>query len=142
MRQFFSAIFLTFFLSACRQHAKQFSRVSYTVEFQYMENCETGKGDCQPIFLTRQSIGDSIIVIYPNGGTRSDIYLYLADSGFMKWMNGTPKDQPKPLRHDGKYYGQGNPVFDLTGLPDGKYISHMLSCNVGGFLQLIIQTKD
>jgi hypothetical protein len=142
MRQFFSAVFLTFFLSACGQHAKQFNRVSYMVEFQYMENCEMGKGDCHPIQLTRRSIGDTITVTYPNGGTQTDVYLYVADSAFMKWMNGTPKDRPKLLLHVGKFLGQGNPVFDLTGLPDGKYISHMVSCNVGGFLQLVIQTKD
>lgn len=114
--------------------------VVYTVTDSYMEGCETGKGNCKPIVLTRHSLQDSIRVVFPSGGTQSDVYLYAADTAFTKWMKGGPSDQPQPLRHDRKFAGQGQPILDLTGLADGKYFPHMLSCNVGGFLEVAIVT--
>lgn len=57
-------------------------------------------------------------------------------------MKGGPSDQPKPLRHDQKFTGQGGPILDLTGLPDGIYRPHMLSCGVGGIFQITITTEN
>ena len=105
-----------------------------------MEGCETGKGDCKPIVLTRHSLQDSVKVIFPSGGTSSSVFVYTGEE-FIPWFKGTPNDQPKPLRHDHKYSGEGRPAIDLTGLPDGKYSAYMLSCNLGGSLELFIVTE-
>lgn len=80
-------------------------------------------------------------MIFPSGGTQSDVYLYEKDKAYLKWLNGKQKDKPKPIRHDQKFSEQGNPTIDLTGLPDGKYKPHMLSCGVGGSFDLTIATK-
>jgi hypothetical protein len=114
--------------------------IVYTVDFDYLKGCETGKGDCKPVTIERQSTQDSITLVFPSGGTLTDVYLY-TESSFVKWMSGTPKDEPKPLRHDRKEAGQGNPFLDLTGLPDGKYSPRMLGCGLGGGFKLTIMTK-
>ena len=114
--------------------------IVYTVDFDYLEGCETGSGDCNPVIIERQSIPDSITLIFPNGGTLTDVYLY-TESSFTKWMSGKPQDEPKPLRHDRKEVGQGKPFLDLTGLPDGKYKPWMLGCGLGGGFELTIVTK-
>jgi len=105
-----------------------------------MEGCETGKGDCKPVVLIRQSLQDSIKVVFPIGGTASSVFIY-PDTSYIKWMRGKQSDQPTPLRNDNKNFSEGNPVLDLTGLPDGKYIPHMYSCGLGGSFELVIKTE-
>jgi hypothetical protein len=126
--------------ASCEQITSNGNAIFYNVDFNYMEGCETGKGDCKPVEMKRHYLHDIVKVIFPNGGTQSSVYLY-RDTAFTKWMKGKPLDQPKPLRHDQKVAGQGNPVLDLTGLPDGKYTSQMLSCGVGGTFELTIKTE-
>jgi hypothetical protein len=113
-------------LQSCSQPTP--NKVIHTIGFDWLEGCETGKGDCKPILLVRQSISDSIRLIFPSGGTESDVYLYKISLD-------------KPLLHDQKWSGQGRPVLDLTGLPDGSYTAHMLSCAVGGIFSVIIKTS-
>ena len=115
--------------------------IIFTIDHAYVEGCETGKGDCKPIVLKRHSIQDSIKVIFPIGGTITDVFLN-AEKEFIQWPKGSPKDQPKPLRHDHRRSGEGNPAFDLTGLPDGKYGAYMLACGLGGSFQIVIVTEN
>ena len=116
-------------------------KITFQVEADYIEGCETGKGDCSPIIITRQNSSDSIILNLPIGGTQSDVFLYDAVV-FKKWMKGKLKVDPTPLLHDQKFIGQGNPQLDLTGLADGKYKMHFLSCGLGGIFELIIRTEE
>lgn len=127
-------------LASFGQSGSKNQNIVYTVDFDYLEGCETGKGDCNPVTIERHSKKDSITLIFPNGGTLTDIYLY-TESSFTKWMSGTPQDEPKPLRHDHKEANQGKPFLDLTGLPDGKYRPRMLGCGLGGGFKLTIVTK-
>lgn len=126
--------------TSCGQTRNFNNVIVYTVDFKYMEGCETGNGDCNPVILKRRSLQDSVTVIFPSGGTQSDVYLY-TETAFIKWIKGKPSDQPKPLSHDQKFAGQGNPTLDLTGLRDGVYRPHMLSCGVGGTFELTIVTE-
>ena len=128
------------FLQLNFAQAQSDNKIVHKVEFNYMEGCETGKGDCKPVILIRQSLQDSIKVVFPIGGTASSVQIY-PDTSFIRWIRGKPTAQPTPLRNDNKRFGEGNPVLDLTGLPDGKYRPHMLSCNVGGTFELIIKTE-
>ena len=59
------------FLISCQQPNNRKNKIVYTVDFNYLEGCETGKGDCKPVTLARHSIQDSIVVIFPAGGTQS-----------------------------------------------------------------------
>ena len=45
----------------------------HTVAFKYLEGCETGTGDCKPVLLKRHSPGDSLVLVFPAGGTLSDV---------------------------------------------------------------------
>lgn len=58
------------------------------------------------------------------------------------FTNNYNEDRPKPLRHDHKYWEEGNPTLNLTGLPGGKNGAHMASCNPGGFFQIVIITEN
>lgn len=104
-------------------------KIIHTIDFAWLEACETGKGNCNPILITRQGITDSIQLIFPGGGTVSDVYLYTADPA------------RRPLRHDQKRAGQGPPKLDLTGLCDGTYATAMMSCAVGAGFSIIIKTN-
>src|SRR5262249_5526343 len=134
-------------LSSCSQQSFKPASIIYTVDFSYLEGCETGKGECKPITITRKSILDTIKMIFPSGGTQSDIYLFrpdsaYPDSAYIRWMSGLSKATVSPLRHDQKRSGEGLPSFDLTGLSDGKYTANMLSCGLGGSFSLVLATKN
>lgn len=107
------------------------NKIVYNVTFEFLEGCETGKGDCKPVTLIRQSLNDSITILYPSGGTQSDVYLLSTD--------GAPH---KVELHDSKTIGKGQLMLDLTGLPDGKYHTGIMSCNLGGRFELNIVTKN
>jgi hypothetical protein len=94
-------IILTFFflLTAYFMQGES-NKISHTVTFEYIEGCETGKGECYPVNINRKTINDSILIYFPNGGTISDVYLYY-DSIFNNWINKTV-DNPEFLRHDKK----------------------------------------
>lgn len=134
-----SKIILTFFvlLTACFAQG-QHNKISYTLTFDYIEGCETGKAECYPVNINRKSNNDSILIYFPIGGTISDVYLY-ADSVFNKWINKTSRN-PEFLRHDKKYANQGLLKIDMTGLADGKYISHILACEIGGIIEINLKT--
>jgi hypothetical protein len=104
-------------------------KIIHTISFQWLEGCETGKGDCNPVLITRQHITDTVHLVFPSGGTSSSVYLYAGSA-----IN-------NPIRQDNKRAGQGQPCLYLTGLPDGRYRAHMLSCAVGGFFSIIIKTN-
>ena len=80
------------------------------------------------MILERQSIYDSIRLIFPLGDTASSVYLYKTLLG-------------KSLRQDHKRAGEGQPSLDLTGLPDGNYAAHMLACAMGGGFSVVIKTN-
>ncbi len=98
-----------------------------TLDFDYLEGCETGKGDCAPIEIYRQNKQDSILLIFPSGGSYSDVYL-----------------KSKALKvdlHDQKSYSQGKPKINMTGLPDGEYSANIVSCGLGGSCIIKLKTK-
>ena len=103
-------------------------KIIQKISFDYLEGCETGMGDCNPIKIFRKTKQDSIFLIFPNGGTRSDIYLH------------SIKNKKIEL-HDRKSAGEGYPTLNLTSLEDGTYYANMVSCNVGGGFKVKIITK-
>jgi len=104
-------------------------KIVHTISFKWLEGCETGKGDCNPVLINRQHITDTVQLVFPSGGTSSSVYLYAGSS------------ISDPIREDNKRVGQGQPCLYLTGLPDGRYRAHMLSCAVGGIFSIIIKTN-
>lgn len=71
-------------------------------------------------------------LLFPNGGTQTDVFIY------------TPKDsisadeKPMPLALGGGATGE-KILVDISGLPEGEYTVHYLSCGNGGLFQLTLQ---
>ena len=103
--------------------------IVHTLDFAYLEGCETGKGDCKPIEIVRKSKTDSVILIFPSGGTESDVYLRSAKN-------------KKVELHDKKLTGQGKPTLNLTNLDDGEYSANIISCGLGGSCLVRLKTKQ
>lgn len=140
-RRFLILIFVIFSgLASFGQSGPQNTITVYKVDLDYLMGCETGKGECKPLIIKRKSILDGLAVVFPKGGTMTDVYLY-TESSFTKWMAGSPKDEPKPLRHIHKEADEGEPIMDISELPDGIYHPHYLGCGVGGGFELRIVTK-
>ena len=99
-----------------------------TLDFAYLEGCETGKGACKPVEILRQTKQDSILLVFPNGGTESHVSLRSAI------------DKSIEL-HDRRKAGQGKPTLDLTKLEDGEYTARIASCGLGGSCIVRLKTK-
>ncbi len=112
------------------------------IDEKYMKACETGTADCKPVMISRQTFKDSIQLILPIGGSQSNVNLYTIDSAFINWTKGGLKEEPGPIRSDERFFGQGNPMLDLTGLQDGNYVVWMTSCNLEGIINMTISTRS
>ena len=104
-----------------------------TVDFNYWEGCETGKGKCKPLTFTRKSKIKNWFLFMPCGGTATTVTL--------SKQQGIPKEnniiQKTEITHS-----ECPPIFDLTNLADGKYYAYMLACGLGGQIEINIRTKN
>jgi hypothetical protein len=98
------------------------------LDFAYLEGCETGKGACKPVEILRQTKQDSILLVFPSGGTESHVYLRSAT------------DKRIEL-HDSRKAGQRKPTLNLTKLDDGEYTASIISCGLGGSCMIRLKTK-
>jgi hypothetical protein len=99
-----------------------------TVDFDYWEGCETGKGDCKPLTFTRISNIENWFLIMPCSGTSTSITL-------------TESGQNCPIQKTSVGYSECPPIFDLTKMTDGKYFAYMLGCGLGGKIEINIRTE-
>jgi hypothetical protein len=137
-----SVIIALTILTSCgkRSQKEENKSILYTVDVNFLKECEIGiEGDCTPLTITRQSIKDSINVIYPSAGTQTDIYLY-GEKEYERTANGIKTDQPVALRHVKKFGGNSKLQLDITGLPDGTYRSQLIACDFGSEFQLKVRT--
>jgi hypothetical protein len=124
------------------------SPIVYTLAFEYLQGCETGKGPCKPTVIVRSSIDQGVTLIFPSGGTESDVYLYgiadtgpqTSDYGVLAYITKGVEKAPRMLRHDKKFHSEGVPVLDVSGLPDGEYRASIVSCGLGGSFLLKLST--
>jgi len=102
------------------------------VDFDYWKGCETGKGECKPLNFTRKANNEKWFLILPCGGTATTVTLS-KQQGINK---GNEIIQKSEISHS-----ECPPVFELTNLKDGKYYAYMLSCGLGGQIEINIKTK-
>ena len=126
---FILTLFVLTALTSCSQTKPNKNFVVKTLDFDYLEGCETGKGNCKPIEIFRQNRQDSVLLVFPSGGTQSDVYLHSA------------KNKKLEL-HDKKVSGQGKPTLNLTNLDDGEYSANIISCGLGGSCLVRLKTKQ
>lgn len=95
------------------------------IDFAYWEACETGKGDCQPLTITRPKAEKNWYLMMPCGGTETAISI--TGQNFNKKLH---------LHHD-----NCPPYLDLTNLNDGQYFATMIACGLGGTVQFNLTTN-
>lgn len=99
---------------------------------------------CEPILITRQSISDNIIVLFPGGHTLNSVSLYDCAIPELRplplegpWVR---IDLPEPVRKNATM-GDKLPALPLAGLPDGTYHAFVNNCYLKGLFYIIIKTK-
>jgi hypothetical protein len=98
------------------------------IDFDYWEGCETGKGTCNPLFLNRNK-NEKWYLLMPCGGTQTSVTLFFSN-------------QNKPIQKLNITHEGCPPMFELTNLEDGKYFLNMISCRLGGTVEINIITRD
>ena len=101
------------------------AKISY-IDFEYWENCETGKKECKPLKFTRTKDEKNWFLIMPCGGTETSVTVSSADKTF---------SQQQHLFHD-----KCPPYLPLTNLKDGKYFANMMACGLGGSVEFNLTT--
>jgi hypothetical protein len=102
------------------------------IKYDSWEPCETGKGECNPVTITRNSTNEKWYVIMPCGGTSTTVTLS-AQQGIPE---GDELIQKEKISHS-----ECPPIFELTNLRDGKYFAYMISCRLGGQIEINITTE-
>ncbi len=125
---FILTLFVLTALTSCSQTKLNKNFVVKTLDFDYLEGCETGKGNCKPIEIFRQNKQDSVLLVFQSGGTQSDVYLHSAKNKNF-------------VLHDKKVSGLGKPTLNLTNLDDGEYTANIISCGLGGSCLVRLKTK-
>ena len=103
----------------------QRAKISY-IDFEYWENCETGKGECKPLNFTRTKDEKNWFLIMPCGGTETSVTVSSADNTY---------SQKQHLFHD-----KCPPFLALTDLKDGKYFAQMMASGLGGRVEFNLRT--
>lgn len=102
----------------------------------YLETVDTSRFSIQPLLLTRAFPDDSILVLFPENKSNSQIFIY-NEKNYSRLLFGDhqaiPLSQPNA---DGYAAVYGRPVLNLSGFDAGKYYVHVTSCNFGGFLEI------
>ena len=101
-------------------------KVNY-ISKEYFENCEIGK-ECKEINLKKETERQKWFLILPCGGTFSSVYL-------------RKKEEEKPIMETSTKHENCPPILELNELKDGKYFVNMISCGLGGKVELNIKTK-
>lgn len=120
-------VVLGFSVNCNAQEHSNRNTVVKTVDRTFLLGCETGNGACSDVFIYRSSPKDSVLLVFPSGGTQSDVYL------------SCPGDKSVSL-HDRKFGSEEKPSLDLSRLSDGRYVARMMSCNLGGGFTVVLKT--
>jgi hypothetical protein len=102
----------------------QKAKISY-ISFDYWNDCETGKGKCNPLTFTRNNQEKNWFLIMPCGGTETKII-----------VSGNSFNQQIHINHRGC-----PPFIELTNLPDGEYHANMFACGLGGGVTFNLKTN-
>ena len=111
---------------------------TYEITKDYLLGCETGRANCPPIDIRRQSQSENITLYFLIRANRTIINLY--DSTYPIYIaRHFNEDSIRSIR-EGFVNIEGKPSLNLTGLADGKYYIHILGDDVGGLFQVSIKT--
>ena len=108
------------------------------IPFDFLEGCEMGTAPCDPVNIVRADEHENWFLVFPSGGTQSDVFLHSVGANGEIWK--CQGKAAEPVRHDGSG-SEGNPVISLAGVPDGNYHVSMLSCGLGGSFALNLSTQ-
>lgn len=121
--------FIVFFnITIAVAQPPDYMNLIHKADFQNWENCETGEGVCNKIVLERLSKDQDTFIQVPSGGTAGTCYLYA-------------NKQEKPIQTISVSHTEKWRLLDFSDLEDGFYYMSMISCALGGTVQVELKTK-
>jgi hypothetical protein len=126
------SLIVFFALSACGHENSVVSDSEKSIQIigerALWEACETGVGDCEKLIIERDHKGQEVILVMPSGGSSGTATLHA-------------NKQQGPIQTCDVGMESEYPKFNFTTLEDGFYYASMLSCSVGGTVQIELKTK-
>ena len=118
------------------ERERQFQKIE--IPTSYLETADTSRFSVTPILISRSFPDDSLLVFFPKGEKRSQVFLY-DQKNYNRLLFGDHHGSPIFLPDlEGMTAIFDRPVINLSGFPSGKYYVHVTACSFGGFLQLNI----
>ncbi|HTL81755.1 MAG TPA: hypothetical protein VL651_08625 [Bacteroidia bacterium] len=104
----------------------------------YLETTDTSRFAVQPLYITRKFPDDSLLLLFPKGNSRSQLFIYDQEN-YNRLLFGDHKGNPKPQRDAQALKAIfGRTVLNLSSYPSGKYYVHVTYCSFGGFFEIEI----
>jgi len=101
-----------------------------TVDFVNWEGCERGK--CKPLNFMRKSKNENLFLLIPCDGFASTVTLSKQQE---------ISKNSDVIQKNGIMHSTCPRIFDLTNLIDGKYYAHLITCGLGGQIEINIKTE-
>ena len=115
----------------------------YKVGSINMQGPATKREMAQALKITRNSMDDSIIVVFPSGGTQTEVILY-KQVEYDTWKSQQMGSKPDALSiynesvNDSTERGLS---IDLTRLLDGNYVGEWVTCGLSAYAVIELNTK-
>ena len=123
------------------QHTIEKSPIVISIAEKVITNCLHPDSICYILPIKRNNKNQPVIVLFPLGGTQSDISLF-PDRDFYKYKRDVSLLDDIIRVHDRKMFGEGQLLtLNLTGLEDGNYIVLYSSCAFGGLVKIPLVTE-
>lgn len=119
------------------------ANISYTVDIEDLAGHRLRNKIVDTLFITRISKSDSVSVIFPEGGTQTDVML-VSRNDYSNWKMGKDSIFPDAIKEDGVFSGDGNeqgPKLDLTRIEDGYYAAYWGTCDFDGVIVVHVKTE-
>ena len=115
-------------------------KICHTITLEDIEKYETGKGISYPVNINRKTINDTLLIIFPNSRTMSQIYLQADTSYNSRIENNSEKSAI--IRRGKKKQRRKSQEIDMTGLSDGRYKAHLDFPDSERTIGISIYTRD
>ncbi|WP_022825044.1 hypothetical protein [Hymenobacter norwichensis] len=106
------------------------------LSFEYLEACETGAKECQPVLINRKK-GEQVTLALP-AMNRASVGLWDAENYQRLQLRKFPY---KAVEQQGSGNDTKALVFDLSKREDGIYYLWLTSCGVGGTYEVRLKTE-
>ncbi|MCB0380401.1 MAG: hypothetical protein KDD24_04040, partial [Flavobacteriales bacterium] len=116
--------------------------VVITIDKELINDTNCNDLSCKTLLIERLNNKSKVIILFPLGGSQTDVSLYLLKD-YLEYKNDSKELDYVTKRRDSKVIIDGQPLtINMTDLEDNEYLVNYMSCNSHGLIKLFLKTKE